>query len=71
MVRAIVVNLVGTDDRRAKVVFDRYGQNSAVFDGRTDEQARNHAVSEALSAVIRDERYGPDWIAEYHVVDIP
>jgi hypothetical protein len=70
--RAIIINLVGHDDRRCRVVFDRYGLNSAVFanGSRTDEQVTNHAVSAALTSVIGHADYGPAWTKTYTVTTI-
>lgn len=37
-----------------KVVFDRYGLNKNVYDGRTNEEAFNFAISCALAGAYRE-----------------
>jgi hypothetical protein len=65
MVRAYIIRLTGKDGTRASVTFDRHGMNASVFDGRTDQQAMNQAVSNALAGAI--DKYGPGWLASYTV----
>lgn len=68
MVRAYVVHLVSKAGERGSVTFDRYGQNADVFNGRTDDQALNQAVSNALAAALR--KYGPGGLESYNVYTV-
>lgn len=62
-VRGFVVVVAGRSGDPVRVVFDRYGTNRGVFDGRDDRAATNHAVSAAMRAAVT--RHGADWITGY------
>ena len=61
--RAYVFNFVGTDGRRASIVFDRYGRGAEQFNKYT----RAQLTSNALGSVMSDPAYGPNWLASYTV----
>lgn len=73
--RAIIVDVTGPAPEgggRApvlRVVFDRYGLNKQVFKGRSDEEALNHAPSNALTAVM--EKHGVDWPQSHTIRTLP
>lgn len=67
-VRAYVIKLIGKNGERGSVTFDRHGTNSAVFDHRTDQEALNHAVMNAINSCLRT--YGPGWLDHYTVVTV-
>lgn len=68
-IRGYVIHLKGKDGKGGSVTFDKYGMNPEVFNGRTDEQALNQAISNALAGAIR--QYGPSWVDTYTVVTVP
>ncbi|MDM4718430.1 hypothetical protein QTQ03_02040 [Micromonospora sp. WMMA1363] len=61
----------GKDGRRASVAVDRYSNNLPPVAYASDEAFRNHVTSAALSSVIGSPKYGPDWVEDYQVIDIP
>lgn len=68
MVRAFVVNITGKTGR-CSVTFDRYGMNSKLFDISDDTVTlRNHAISNALYAVLKER--GQGWVTDYKVIDV-
>lgn len=73
--RAIIVDVTGPVDPNTgrapveRVVFDRHGLNSYVFEGRTWGQALNQAPMDALTAVM--EKRGTDWVESHTIREVP
>ena len=69
-VSEFVVRFVGSDGRRCTVTFRRQGQGGEVFDGRTDQEALNHAMAAAMARVAAHPAYGADWILSYKLIPV-
>ncbi len=69
--RGVQIAFKGKDGRTATVTMDRYAGTLPPAAYASDEAFRNHVASAALGAIMRDSNYGPGWVADYQVIDIP
>lgn len=66
-IRGYVFNFFGKDDRRASIVYDRYGRNADQF----MKHRRAELTSIALGSIMADPAFGPDWLERYTVTVVP